>query len=148
MLNLATYRFSGWSSQQFTLWACLIIVLALCKWSIYNSKDLLWILTKIDTDNCLWMPYKCIKFQLDWSASLWVTVIFSSVRKDEEEKKRRKNSKVCSLIFQKCFTWFSSNLVCSLSPLVGGHLHNNFGVLQIKDHGVTKAWKSRLCWSC
>ena len=26
----------------------------------YNSKDLVWILTKIDTDNFLWMPYKCV----------------------------------------------------------------------------------------
>ena len=51
----------------------------------YNSKDLVRILTKIDTDNCLWMPYKCTKFQLDWSTSLRILII-SSVWKDEEQK--------------------------------------------------------------
>ena len=56
----------------------------------YNSKDLVQILTWIDTDNHLCMPYKCTKFQLDWSTSLWVTAIFLSVRKDEEEKKTKK----------------------------------------------------------
>ena len=53
----------------------------------YNSKDLERILTKIDADNCLLTPDKCTKFQLDWSTSLQVTAIFSSVRKDKEEKK-------------------------------------------------------------
>jgi len=52
---------------------------------------------QIDTDNCLWTPYKYTKFQLDWSTSLRVTAIFSSVQKDKEEK----NSKVCSLIPRK-----------------------------------------------
>ena len=52
----------------------------------YNSKDLVRILTKIDTDNCLWMPYKCTKFQLDWSTSLRIAVIISSVWKDEEQR--------------------------------------------------------------
>jgi len=81
----------------------------------YNSMELVRILTKIDTDNRLWMPYKCTKFQLDWSTSLRVTAIFSNVQKDEEEKKNKeKNSKVCSLISRKRFTRFSSNLVCSL----------------------------------
>ena len=51
----------------------------------YNSKDLVRILTKIGTDNFHWMPYKCTKFQLDWSTSLQVTAIFSSVQKDEEK---------------------------------------------------------------
>ena len=54
----------------------------------YNSKDLLRNLTNIDTGNCLWMPYKCTKFQLDFCTSLRVTAIFSSVRKDEQEKTR------------------------------------------------------------
>ena len=53
----------------------------------YNSKDLVRILTKIDTDNHLWTPYKCTKFQLEWSMSFRVTAIFSSVQKDEVEKK-------------------------------------------------------------
>ena len=77
----------------------------------YNSKDLKWILTKIDTNNCLLTPDKCTKFQLDWSTSLWVIAIFSSVRKDKEETE---NLKVCSLISRKHLVWFSLNLVCSL----------------------------------
>jgi len=75
----------------------------------YNSKDLERILTNIDADNCLFTPNKCTKFQLDWSTSLWVTAIFSSVRKEEENEE--KNLKVCS---RKCFMRFSSNSVCSL----------------------------------
>jgi len=51
----------------------------------YNSKNLVRILTKIDIDNCLWTPYKCTKFQLNWWMSLRVTAIFSSVQKDEEK---------------------------------------------------------------
>ena len=91
------------------------IAFVLCKWSIIcNSKDLERILTKIDADNRLLTPDKCTKFQLDWSTSLWVISIFSSVRKDEEEKKsKEKKLKVCSLISRKCFARFSSNLVCS-----------------------------------
>jgi len=54
----------------------------------YNSKGLVWILTKIDTDNRLVIPYKCTKLQLDWSMSLRVTAIFSSVWKDEKEEKK------------------------------------------------------------
>jgi len=53
----------------------------------YNSKDIERILTKIDTDNYLWTPYKYSKFQLDWSMSLWVTVIFSSVQREEKINK-------------------------------------------------------------
>jgi len=48
----------------------------------YNSKDLF---TKIDTDNRLWTPYKCTKFQLYEFASY---SNFSSVQKDKEEGKK------------------------------------------------------------
>ena len=58
----------------------------------YNSKDLEWILTKIDTDNRLLTPNKCTKFQLDWRTSLQVTTIFSSVWKDKEEKKNKEKN--------------------------------------------------------
>ena len=74
--------------------------------------DLVQILTKIDTDNCLWMPYKCTKFQLDWKTSLQVTAIFQVCKKTE--KNEEKNLKICSVISQKCFAQYSSNLVCSL----------------------------------
>jgi len=50
----------------------------------YNCTDLVQILTKIDAVNGFWTPYKCIKFQLNWSTSLRVTMIFSSVGKNEE----------------------------------------------------------------
>jgi len=73
----------------------------------YNSEDLVQILTKIDIDNCLWTPYKCTKFQLDWSTGLQVTAIFSSVWKDEEKKNEEKTSKVCSLISQKRFKYLN-----------------------------------------
>jgi len=71
----------------------------------YNSKDLLRILTKIDIDNCRWTPYKCTKFQLDWSMSLRVTPIFSSVHKDEEKKWKILKS-LFSHILETLFTIF------------------------------------------
>ena len=55
----------------------------------YNSMDLVWILTKINSDNFLWTPYKCTEFQLHWSTSLQVTAIFSSVWKDEQKTKKK-----------------------------------------------------------
>ena len=57
------------------------------------SVKLCCVVTKIDTDNHLWTPYKNTKFQLDWSTSLGVTAIFSSVRKDEEELKKKNEEK-------------------------------------------------------
>ena len=68
----------------------------------YNSKDLVWILTKIDNDYCLWTPYKCTKFQRDWLTCLRVRLIFQVFEKTNKQKKRRKNLKVCSLISWKC----------------------------------------------
>jgi len=59
----------------------------------YNSKDLVQILTKIDTDTCLWTSYKFTNFQLDWGTSLRVTAIFSSVQKGEEKKMKKKTRK-------------------------------------------------------
>ena len=56
----------------------------------YNSKDLVWILTKIHTDNCLWTPYKWTKVQLDWSTNLWVTAIFFKCAK--RRRRRKKNT--------------------------------------------------------
>ena len=64
----------------------------------YNSKDLVQILTKIDTDNRLWMTYKFTKFHLDWCPILQVTVIFSSVRKDKEEKEKKWRKKLENLL--------------------------------------------------
>ena len=81
----------------------------------FTIITLIQIFTKVDTNNCFWMPYKCTKFQLDWSMSLRVIAIFSSVWKDEERKKKRRK-KLKSLLSHilEMFPWFSSNLVCCL----------------------------------
>ena len=79
----------------------------------YNSMDLVQILTKIDTDNCLWMPYKCTKFQLDWSKICKLQRFFQ-VCKETKKKKKNKTLKVCPFISQKRFMRFSLNLVCNL----------------------------------
>ena len=75
----------------------------------YNSKDLVRILLKIDTDY-LWMPYRM------YQISAWLENKFASYIDFFKCacKKWGKNSKVCSLISRKNFTQFSSNLVCSL----------------------------------
>jgi len=100
----------------------------------HNSKDLVRILTKIDTDNHLRTLYKCTELQLDWSTSLRVTAIFKVCEKTKK-KKNEKNLQVCSLVSCKAiFFKFGEQ-----SPLVGRHLHSNFGVLQTEDHGVMNA---------
>ena len=76
------------------------------------------------------MPYKCTKFQLDWSTSLWVTVIFSSVQKDKEEKnkkKMKKNARKFVLLYLGNTLHDFLQIWCVV--LVGRHLHSNFGVL-------------------
>jgi len=45
----------------------------------YNSKDVVRFFNTIGTDNHLWMPYKCTKFQLDWSTVVLLTLIYQYV---------------------------------------------------------------------
>jgi len=39
-----------------------------------------------NTDNCLWTPDKCTKFQLDWSTGLQATAIFFKCAKTQRKK--------------------------------------------------------------
>ena len=72
-------------------------------------KDLVHICTKICSDNCLWMPYKCAKFQPDWSS-----YAFASYGEFYCLYEKKKTTKVYSLISCKRHAQFSSNLVCNL----------------------------------
>ena len=82
----------------------------------YNFKDFVQILTKINTNNCLWMPYKCNKFQPDQSMYMWVRANFVICAKDKEQakKKTEKKLKLWSLVSRKQLVQFTSNLKCSL----------------------------------
>ena len=59
----------------------------------YNLKELVQILTKIDTNICLLMPYKCTKFQPDQSTHLQVMADFAICAKRRRRKKKTKNKK-------------------------------------------------------
>ena len=68
----------------------------------YKFKDLVRILTKIGTNNCLWMPYKCTKFQLDRSKHL---PILWFVRKDEEGEEKTKKERKKNWNFGLLYLW-------------------------------------------
>ena len=71
----------------------------------YNSKDLVWILTKIDTDNRLWTPYK---YTFSWTGVRFcqVTASFSSVWKDEEKRMKKKLENLLTHILEMLHTIF------------------------------------------
>ena len=93
---------------------------------IYNYKDLSDIFTKFSAHICLWLPYMCAKFQLDRSMRSRVRVVFVFVRKEEKtETLITRMSEMAGAIYFK----FKMYL-----PVIGGHFHRKFGVLQIKDH--------------
>ena len=73
----------------------------------YNSKDLVWILSKLGTVNCLWMSYKWTKFQRDRSTSLRVTAIFFKCVKRQRKKSQEKNFKsLLTHILETLYTIF------------------------------------------
>ena len=59
----------------------------------YNFKELVQILTKIYTNICLLMPYKCTKFQPDQSTHLRVRADFVICAKIKTKKEKKKNLK-------------------------------------------------------
>ena len=82
----------------------------------YNFKELVRILTKIDTNICLWIPYKCTKFQPNQSTHFRVIADFSicAKRRRRRRKKRRTKLKLWSLVSRKRLVRFTSILECSL----------------------------------
>ena len=69
----------------------------------YNFKELVRIL---DTNTRLLMPYKCTKFQPDWSTHLRITADFVICAKRRRRRRSKKNEeqklKLWSLVSQKC----------------------------------------------
>jgi len=57
----------------------------------YNFKELVQSLTKIDTNICLLMPYKCTKFQPDRSMHLQVRAGLCEKTKNKKKKTKNKN---------------------------------------------------------
>ena len=86
----------------------------------------------------------CIKFQPHSSTHMWVIVIFAKcVRRTIRRKKQRKFFESLIARISRNF----SNLECDL-PWVEGTSVRKFGVIRIRHHGATYAWKLRLYWSC
>ena len=96
----------------------------------YNSKDLVWILTKIGTNDNPWIPYKCIKFQPDRNMGLWVIAIFKCAKRQRREEKSTCIVGEADMIFFKCLM---------LSPLADGHFHSEFSIDQTNDHRAVNA---------
>ena len=85
----------------------------------HNSVNVHRIPTKLGTEVRLNEPFKCTKFQPDWSTYLRFMADFANVRKEEVEKNEEKNPKLCPLISRKWLERFSSNLKCGLPYLAG-----------------------------
>ena len=87
----------------------------------HNSVNVYRILTKLGTEIRLNEPFKCAKFQPDWSTNSCFMADLQSVQKEEveEEKNEEKKPKLWLLVSRKWIERFSSNLECELHYLAG-----------------------------
>ena len=106
----------------------------------YNFKELVRILTKIDTSIRLLMPYKCTKFQPDQSTHLQVMADFAICAKRRRRRRRKKRrtkrrTKTETLVSRILETpgviYFNFGIQ---PPLIGGQFHSKFGDLLVKGH--------------
>jgi len=108
MLNLATGVFTpifSWSSQQFTLVGMSEYCFCFTQTIHYDSKDPVWILTKMWNKNWIWCPTSVLNFSQIGVRLCKSEQFFSSVRKGIEEET---NDEICSLISQE---WLTSNFL-------------------------------------
>ena len=96
----------------------------------YNFKELAQILTKIDTNICLLISYKCTKFHLDRSTYLRVTADFVICAKKRRTKPAR--SYLGNAWRDLLHFWNPT------SPY-RRQFHSKFGNLRVKGHGSTDA---------
>ena len=92
--------------------------------------------TKLGTEIRLNEPFKCAKFQPNWSTHLYFMADFVKCTKRNRRKKQRKTltlaahiSKMAGTDFFKFGMW---------TPLPSWHFCSKFGFNRIRDHGATK----------
>ena len=90
----------------------------------HNSRTIHRICTNVDARIRLWTPFLCAKCQGDRRTRSHFIELFASVRKHEEEKKRRKKSNLWQLVSRRWPERFPSNLVCGLPWLAGNSVAN------------------------
>ena len=106
----------------------------------HNSVNVHWIPTKLGTEIRLNEPFKCAKFQSNWSTNSCFIADFvkcAKRRSRRRRKKRRKKpqtladriSEMDGAIFFKFGMW---------TPLPSRHVCSNFGFNRIRNHGATK----------
>ena len=92
--------------------------------------------TKRGTEIRLNSPFKCAKFQPDWSTHSCFMAGLQSVQKEEKKKKRKKNQALAARISEMAGAiFFNFGL---WTPLPSRHFRRNFGFNRIKNHGATK----------
>ena len=102
-----------------------------------NSMNVHRIPIKLGTEICLNKPFKCAKFQPDWSTHSCFIADFTKCAKRSRRKKRRKKpqtvdtriSEMAGAVFFKFGMW---------TPLPSRHFCSNFGFNRIRNHGTTK----------
>ena len=101
----------------------------------YTSVNVHRIPTKRGTEIRLNEPFKCAKFQPDWSTHSCFMAKFAKYVKRSRRKKPRKKSlaarisEMAGAIFFKFGMW---------TPLSSLHVCSNFGCNRIRNHGATK----------
>ena len=103
----------------------------------HNSVNVHRIPTKLGTEIRFNEPFRCTKFQPDWSTNSRFMADFAKCAKRSRRKKRRKKtqtlaariSEMAGVIFFKLEMW---------TPLPSRHFCSNFGFNRIRNHGDTK----------
>ena len=86
----------------------------------HNSVNVHLIPTNLGTKIRCNEPFKCAKFQPDWSMHSCFMVNFAKCAKRSTRRKNKEiKTKLWPLISRKCLERFSSNLVCRLPYLAG-----------------------------
>ena len=75
----------------------------------HNSMNVHQIPTQVGTEIRLNEPFKCAKFQPNWSTHSCFMADFASVRKEEVEEKNKEKPKLWPLVSWKWLERFSSN---------------------------------------
>ena len=102
----------------------------------HNSVNVHRIPTKLGTEIRFNEPFKCTKFQLDWSTNSRFMADFAKCAKRRRKKMKKKPltlaariSEMAGAIVFKFGMW---------TPRPGRHFCSNFGFNQIRNHGATK----------
>ena len=129
MFNPATYRFSAHSSQQFTLQAGQQIDLCLRELSLITTRFFVLQAPNLVLIFAFGCPTRVPNFSL---IEVCIPELGQFLCLCKKKKKKRTKTETLLTYISKTAGMICFNFEIQ-PPLIGGHFHNRFGVLQIKD---------------